>query len=87
MSRIKTAQTAVTGKKRNFFQEIMRYKVLWLMAIPAIIYFLLFSYIPMFGAVLAFKKYDYALGILKSPWCGIENFKFFFTRFDIETSF
>lgn len=78
MSRTKTVQAASTGQKHSFWQEIVRYKVLWIMALPAIIYFLLFSYIPMFGAVLAFKKYDYALGILKSPWCGMENFKFFF---------
>ena len=78
MSTTKTAENALKGKKSNFIREIMKYKILWIMALPSIIYFLLFSYVPMFGAVLAFKKYDYALGILKSPWCGIENFKFFF---------
>ncbi|MBP3360885.1 MAG: sugar ABC transporter permease [Clostridia bacterium] len=65
-------------KKRSLWQEICRYRVLWLMAMPAIIYVLLFSYTPMAGIVLAFKKYDYASGIFKSPWCGLENFKFFF---------
>ena len=78
MSTTKTAENALKGKKSNFIREIMKYKILWIMALPSIIYFLLFSYVPMFGAVLAFKKYDYALGILKSPWCGMENFKFFF---------
>ena len=48
------------------------------MILPALLYFVIFSYIPMFGVVLAFKKYDYALGILKSPFVGLENFKFFF---------
>lgn len=48
------------------------------MLLPAIIYTLVFSYYPMTGIVLAFKKYNYIDGIWKSPWHGLENFKFFF---------
>lgn len=42
---------------------------------PAIIYTLIFSYVPMTGIVLAFKKYQFAGGIYGSPWCGLSNFK------------
>ena len=49
------------------------------MLLPAVIYTLIFSYYPMSGIVLAFKKYNYADGIWGSPWNGLENFKFFFT--------
>ncbi|HJC62517.1 MAG TPA: ABC transporter permease subunit [Candidatus Blautia merdavium] len=49
------------------------------MLLPAVIYTLIFSYYPMSGIVLAFKKYNYADGIWGSPWNGFENFKFFFT--------
>lgn len=35
-----------------------------------------FNYIPLYGLVLPFKKYDYSLGFFKSPWAGLENFKF-----------
>ncbi|MBE5876648.1 MAG: sugar ABC transporter permease [Lachnospiraceae bacterium] len=45
------------------------------MLAPAVIYMLIFSYIPMSGIVLAFKKYQYAGGIYGSPWNGLDNFK------------
>lgn len=62
----------------NFFKMVNKYKILILMILPAILYFGVFSYLPMFGAILAFKEYDYSLGILKSPWIGLKNFEFFF---------
>lgn len=57
-------------KKRN--------RVLFLMLLPAIVYFIIFAYIPMTGMVLAFKNYNYIDGIYKSPWNGFKNFKFLF---------
>ena len=38
------------------------------MLVPALIYVIVFSYIPMAGIVLAFKNYRYADGIFGSPW-------------------
>ncbi|GGI43660.1 sugar ABC transporter permease [Paenibacillus marchantiophytorum] len=57
-------------------------KTLLLMIAPAVLYFLLFSYVPMAGIVLAFKQYRYDLGIMGSPWVGLDNFKFFFMTGD-----
>lgn len=57
-------------KKRN--------RVLFLMLLPAIVYFIIFAYVPMTGMVLAFKNYNYIDGIYKSPWNGLKNFKFLF---------
>ena len=65
-------------KRNTFLHEVSNNKILLLMITPAILYFLIFQYIPMFGVILAFKKYDYALGILKSEWIGFKNFEFFF---------
>ena len=48
------------------------------MLTPAVLYIVLFSYVPMVGALMAFKDYNYADGIFHSPWCGLQNFKFFF---------
>lgn len=48
------------------------------MILPAIIWYILFCYLPMGGAILAFKEYRYDMGILGSPWCGLENFKMMF---------
>lgn len=65
-------------KKNNFFKKLYKYRVFLLMLLPSVIYVLLFSYYPMTGIVMAFKKYNYAGGIWGSPWNGLENFRFFF---------
>ncbi|MCM3042135.1 ABC transporter permease subunit [Paenibacillus motobuensis] len=44
--------------------------------LPGLIYFLLFSYLPMAGIVIAFKEYRMDLGIFGSPFNGLNNFKF-----------
>ncbi|GKX65785.1 ABC transporter permease [Inconstantimicrobium mannanitabidum] len=65
-------------KKRSFGNEIKRNKVLLIMLIPALIYFIVFSYVPMVGTILAFKNYNFRDGIFGSPWVGFDNFKYFF---------
>lgn len=57
-------------------------RTLLLMAAPAVILLILFSYVPMFGLLLAFKHFDVNLGIFNSPWCGLENFRFLFLSSD-----
>lgn len=52
------------------------------LALPGILYFLVFCYLPMFGIVIAFKKYSYVKGIWGSDWIGFKNFRFFFTSQD-----
>ena len=51
-----------------------------MMLIPGTVLTFIFSYLPMYGVVLAFKDYSIRSGILGSPWCGLENF---YTLFDI----
>ncbi|MBB6733458.1 sugar ABC transporter permease [Cohnella sp. CBP 2801] len=53
------------------------------MALPGILFFFIFSYLPMFGVVIAFKDYNFADGIFGSPWTGFNNFEFFFTSPDL----
>jgi len=57
---------------------IVRSRTLLLMLLPAVALVILFSYIPMYGVVLAFKQFNYRDGILGSPWVGFANFQFFF---------
>lgn len=57
--------------------ELRRNRVLYTMAIPGILAFVAFYYLPMFGLVVAFKEYNFRDGILGSPWVGLENFRFF----------
>lgn len=51
---------------------------LLLLAMPGVLFLLVFNYAPMFGSILAFKDFRYDLGILRSPWVGLNNFRFFF---------
>ena len=64
---------------RNFAEEFRRHKALFAMAAPAFILVLVLSYFPMSGLVLAFKNYRYDMGVFKSPWNGLNNFKFLFS--------
>lgn len=61
--------------KRDFHMN----KGLYLLMIPVLLYYIYFRYVPMFGAIIAFKDFSPALGILGSPWVGFEHFIDFFT--------
>lgn len=50
----------------------------YIMIFPGFLYLLINNYGPMLGMFIAFKKVDYGLGIFKSPWVGLENFKYLF---------
>ena len=62
-------------KKGSFVFNIVKYRQLYVLLIPAIIFFIIYRYIPMVGVVLAFKDYQPWLGIAESPWIGFENFE------------
>lgn len=55
---------------------------LYMMMSLGLLYFLINNYIPMAGLVIAFKQIDYRVGIFKSPWIGLENFKYLFATDD-----
>ncbi|RIX59256.1 sugar ABC transporter permease [Paenibacillus nanensis] len=55
---------------------------LLLLAAPGLLYFLINSYIPMFGVFIAFKDVNYAKGIFGSDWVGFDNFQFLFKTTD-----
>ncbi len=73
--RLYTKPSAYKGLRR-VVRNIRQNKVLWIMILPVILYVLLFSYAPMPGIILAFKKFNYQDGILGSPWVGMDNFRF-----------
>jgi putative aldouronate transport system permease protein len=51
------------------------------MIVPVLVYYLLFHYKPMYGALIAFKDFSPAKGVLGSPWAGTKHFTDFFTSF------
>lgn len=74
-----------TTKKRTFAEnvrmEIKNCGALYVMALPIVLYYVLFRYIPMFGTVMAFQKFNIAKGIFGSPWVGFQNFVTFFNSY------
>jgi len=75
MGKKKTSNNTVV-KKKNFFQQLYKYRTLTLMCVPAIVFFIMFSYIPMPGVWVAFVKYNYQKGIFGSKFVGLKNFEF-----------
>lgn len=57
----------------------------YLMVLPGLAYLVINNYVPMFGIIIAFKKMNFAKGILGSPWCGFDNFRFLFRSKDAWT--
>lgn len=71
-------------------KQLRRLKVnkeLLFLSIPGAIWFLIFAYLPMFGIIIAFKRFrlsegGFIMSLLKSEWVGFENFKFLFSSSD-----
>lgn len=63
---------------RGGLDEMWKNKLLYLMTVPAIVWVAIFCYYPMYGILIAFKKFSYKKGIWGSPWAGLENFQFLF---------
>ena len=69
----------VTRRKTNSWKkDFSKYKYLYLMAVPMVVYYVLFNYIPMYGAIIAFKDFSAALGTWQSKWAGASYFRMFF---------
>lgn len=74
------------GKKKRkdsvgFVEGIKRSRPLYLLMLPSIILFILFTYYPMYGVIIAFKNFKPAQGIWGSAWVGLANFKQFFNSY------
>jgi putative aldouronate transport system permease protein len=63
------------GALKRAFREFRNQRVLYLMVLPGLLYFLIFRYYPMYGAIIAFKDYRVTDGITGSPWVGLEHFR------------
>ncbi|MDD3996996.1 MAG: ABC transporter permease subunit [Sphaerochaetaceae bacterium] len=61
-------------KRKSLFREFASEKWIYFLAIPGIIYFFVFKYMPMYGMTVAFKDFSSRLGIMGSPWVGFKHF-------------
>ena len=62
----------------GLIDNVRQHPVLYIMALPVILYFIVFHYAPMYGLVIAFKNYVPARGIMGSKWVGLSQFSKFF---------
>jgi putative aldouronate transport system permease protein len=70
-------KTPQSGFKRKYDTT-----TLMIMLIPAVVLIVIYSYIPMFGLLMAFQDYIPALGIFGSRWVGLRNFKTLFSMLE-----
>lgn len=81
-SSVVETQKAILPKKNSLWKTIYRYRVLYIFLLPAIVWFAVFGYIPMYALTIAFKDYSFKLGFLHSPWAGLKYVKDFFGYYD-----
>lgn len=72
-------QPAGSGRLRRMWNN----KTLLLMCLPAIVFFIIFAYLPMPGLYLAFIQFNYSDGIFNSPFVGLDNFRFLVMNGDL----
>lgn len=70
------------NNKNAWLYAWKRDKYLYVLAIPGILFFLLFKYVPLWGISIAFKDYSPYQGFFQSPWIGLDNFNRFFANPD-----
>lgn len=80
MSRVSMSTSSLRDKERDKrWTAVWQHRHFYLFLLPAVIWYLVFCYYPMYGVILAFKDFKYNLGILGSPWVGFRYFKAFLT--------
>lgn len=80
MVKNRNEQVVLTGKKKTLWRELKESKFFYLITIPAIVFMIMFSYIPMAGIYVAFENYTYEGGLFGSEFVGLENFRTLFSN-------
>lgn len=78
---MKTKKTQSKSSNLSVGQKLKESSQLYLLMLPSIIIFLIFTYYPMYGVIIAFKDFKPALGIMGSKWVGMKNFITFFKSY------
>ena len=64
--------------KQPLGKRMLKHYQFYLLLLPAIVYIIIFNYVPMYGVQIAFKNYKMSLGIMGSKWVGFKHFADFF---------
>ncbi|GHU74295.1 protein LplB [Clostridia bacterium] len=73
-------RTANHPRTSRLRAHIVRDRWLYLLALPGVLYFIVFKYLPMGGVLIAFKEYVPILGVMGSKWVGLKWFNYFFSN-------
>lgn len=71
-------------KRVNMKMNMKNYWQLYVMLLPALIYLLVFHYLPLYGIQVAFRDYRLVDGVMGSPWVGLKHFRKFFDAYYFE---
>jgi putative aldouronate transport system permease protein len=73
--------TEWSAQVRDFARMLRRYRWFYLLMTPSLLYFLVFKYVPIWNAQIAFKNFKPLLGVTASPWAGFQHFETFINSF------
>jgi putative aldouronate transport system permease protein len=73
--------SAARVQPKNLWRQLLRYRWLYLLMLPTIVYFVIFKYGPLWNAQIAFRDFKPLLGVLHSPWVGFKHFEIFVNSF------
>ena len=74
-------------RRSQLWKRIKNDRLLYLMLVPVLIWYIVFCYLPMGGITLAFKNYRYDAGLWNSPWVGFQHFATMFKDAEFWTAF
>lgn len=75
------AAAALQSPHKRRIHTLLKYKHIYLILLPTLLFYAIFCYAPMFGTVIAFQKFSITKGILGSRFVGLANFKDFLTNY------
>ena len=80
---MKTNITADAANRRKGLsgrikKDWTKYHTVYLMVVPVLVFYIVFCYVPMYGALIAFQDYSPAAGMMGSEWVGLKHFITFF---------
>ncbi|MCR8631210.1 ABC transporter permease [Paenibacillus radicis (ex Xue et al. 2023)] len=78
----KRARRVGASTQSRLWKDLKRDKYLYMLALPGLLFFLIFKYVPMAEVVIAFQNYSPIVGILNSKWVGFMHFQRFFSNPD-----
>ncbi len=74
-------ETLPPVQKSRVWKKIVLYRQYYYLLIPALVWYIIFAYGPLYGLQIAFKNFSGAKGIWGSAWVGLRHFRMFFSSY------